>query len=73
MNKILVVGAALALIAVSVPAGAATRYRTVPRAYQDYGVPPTAPFYRGGGYYGEPDPFIRGQIQRDIPLRDRSF
>ncbi len=71
MNSILLAGAALALIAFSVPAGAATRYRTVPRAYQ--GVPPTAPFYRGGSYYGEPDPFIRGQILRDVPLRDRSF
>jgi hypothetical protein len=30
----------------------------------------TSPFFRSG-LYGEPDPFIRGQIMRDIPLRDR--
>jgi hypothetical protein len=70
MKTIFLVAAALAAFAVILPAHAKARYRALPGAYWgSYGTHYMVPFYRGNSY--EPDPFIRGQIRRDIPLRYR--
>jgi hypothetical protein len=44
-------------------ANAQVRYRQLPPGYLGHAYP-TAPFYRDST---DPDPFIRGQILRDIP------
>ncbi len=62
---ILAAGAALVLIVCSLQADARIRYRADPGEYRY--APSTAPVYRGGSRSYDPDPFIRGQIQRDIP------
>jgi hypothetical protein len=71
MKPILLAGVALAIL-VSTPAGARVHHRASPGPYwSSYGS--TAPLYRGyrGRFSTDPDPFIRGQIRRDIPESDR--
>jgi hypothetical protein len=84
MKTMLFAGAALAAVAFSVPANAQP-YWGYPAPYWGspgpyWGSPGgywgyrnyTAPYsLYGRGYYSEPDPFIRGQIRRDVPLRNR--
>jgi hypothetical protein len=75
MKAIVLAGATLAVIACALPADARTRYvrhyahaRTyypAPRTYSQ--EPYTSPFFRGRSYYDERDPFIRGQVLRDLP------
>jgi hypothetical protein len=78
VKTILFAGAALAVLAFSLPADARNHaYRRAyahahPHAYWgDYAPYYSSPFYRGRGLYYERDPFIRGQILRDLPLKDR--
>ena len=75
MKRFILGGAVLAAL-VSLPAGAQVRYRVAPShrvapyyrvAPYGYSPPITSPFHRGSSYLAEPDPFIRGQLLRDLP------
>jgi hypothetical protein len=65
MKTIFLAGVALTVVMLSPPADAQVRYRQLPPEYSGRAYP-TAPFYRNST---DPDPFIRGQILRDIPER----
>lgn len=65
MKTMFLAGAMLTGVLLSLPADAQVRYRHFPQVHWSRTYP-TAPFYRDST---DPDPFIRGQILRDIPER----
>jgi hypothetical protein len=73
MKKMVLAGAALAVLALSMPADAASARHHFRGFHGAYGY---AGAYGHGSAYGrsyraqDPDLFIRGQILRDVPLKD---
>ena len=65
MKVIFFFGVVLTVVTFSLPADAQFRYRQ--QGYWGLNFT-SAPFYRDST---DPDSFIRGQIRRDIPLRNR--
>jgi hypothetical protein len=73
MKTILLAGVTLAAVVVSLPADAASARHHIREFHGAYGY---AGAYGHGSPYGrpyraqDPDLFIRGQILRDVPLKD---
>jgi hypothetical protein len=71
MNTIILASATLAAMVIGL---ASVQAATVRHPAQGRGVTHASPpVYAPNGYYrgSDPDPFIRGQIRRDIPLGDQ--
>jgi len=76
MKTIFPAGTTLAAIVIGLASvqAATARHPTPAKGLTRVEPPFNQVYWRNGHYRGsDPDPFIRGQIRRDIPMKDRGY